>query len=186
MTPNIKFRNTSKSNVDEFVKKFNNNQNMLFSIISGYYPKDNSPWGLHYTGAFACFESLIILKKYYKEPLVPLKIQFKYSKKNNEKQIMKKMSNLYNIKLNRNEKIITITNFIILMKKLKYCMHEVVDSIFNMIYNKFTLKNVHKCYVNTPIKLFNQKKNYDLGVKIFILVNDGFITNVNCFENFVI
>lgn len=186
MTPNIKFRNTNKETINEFVTKFRNNQNMCFSIISGYYPNDNSPWGYYYTGAYSAFESLNILSKYYQNPLKDLKIDFKYKKKNNKQQIIKKISNIYNIKLKKMEKIINITNFIILMKKLKYDMHEVVNSVFNIIYEGASFKNIHKCYVINGIKIFNQKKNYELGIKIYILVNDGYITNVNCFENFIL
>jgi len=186
MTPNIKFRNTNKENIDEFVNKFHTNQNMCFSIISGYYPNDNSPWGKYYTGAYACFESLNILKKYYDNPLKKLKIIHKYSKKSNKQQIIKKISSIYNIQLKKIEKIMSVTTFIIMMKKLKYNMHEVVNQIFEIIYQNSQFKNIQNCYINNGIKIFNQKKNYDLGVKIFILVNDGFITNVNCFENFVI
>ena len=186
MTPNIKFRDTNKETINEFVTKFRNNQNMCFSIISGYYPNDDSPWGHYYTGAYASFESLNILSKYYQNPLKDLKIDFKYKKKNNKQQIMKKISNIYNIKLKKVEKIINITNFIILMKKLKYDMHEVINSIFNIIYEGITLKNIQRCYVVNGIKIFNQKKNYELGIKIYLLVSNGYITNVNCFENFIL
>lgn len=184
MTPDIKFRNTNKENIDEFIKKFYNNQSMCFSIISGYYPNDNSPWGQYYTGAYSCFESLIILKKYYNDPLKSLKIDFKYKKKNNKVKIMKKIRDLYNIKIDKNDKMLNVTNFIILMKKLNYGMHEVIDSVFDIIYEDTRLKKIQKCYIINGIKIFNQKKNFELGVKIFILVNDGYITNVNCFENF--
>ena len=186
MTPNIKFRNTNKETINEFVTKFRSNQNMCFSIISGYYPNDNSPWGYYYTGAYASFESLNILSKYYQNPLRELKIDFKYKKKHTKEQILKKISNIYNIKLKKNEKIINITNFIILMKRLKYDMHEVVDSIFKIIYEGVSFKNIERCYVINGIKIFSQKKNYELGIKIYLLVSNGYITNVNCFENFIL
>ena len=184
MTPNIKFRNTNKETIDEFIKKFNNNQEMLFSIVSGYYPKDNSPWGHYYTAAYSSYETLNILKKYYNDPLKSLKIEFKYKKKSSKSQIIRKLSELYNVKLNKIEKIFNVTNYIILMKKLKYDMHEVICSIFNIIYPNHTLKNIEKSYIIDTRKLFKQKNHYKLGTKIFILVNDGYITNVNCFENF--
>ena len=72
------------------------------------------------------------------------------------------------------------------MKKLKYDMHEVVDSIFEIIYEGNTIKNVESSEIITSIKLFKQKKNYELGVKIYILVSQGYITNMNCFQNFSI
>ncbi len=186
MTPNIKFRNSNKSTVHEFTSKFYNNQNMCFSIISGYYPYDNSPWGSYYTGAYASFETLMILKKYFKDPLKELKIGFKYKKKNNNQYIIKKISNIYNIKLNKSDKILNITNFIILMKKLKYDMHEVINIVFNIIYEGIMFKNIQKCYVINGIKIFSQKKNYELGIKIYLLVCNGYISNVNCFENFIL
>lgn len=186
MTPNIKFRNTNKENIDEFVKKFHNNQNMFFSIVSGHYPGSNSPWGKYYNGVYACFESLNILKKYYKDPLKSIKIEFKYKKKNNKDEIINKISNIYNIKLKKVEKILNITNFIILMKRLKYDMFEVVNTLFDIVYEKNTFKNIQNCYISDSKKLFNQKKSYYLGVKIFILVNNEYISNVNCFQNFVI
>ena len=184
MTPNIKFRNSDYETVNDFVSKFYNNQKMCFSIISGYYPTDKSPWGTFYTGAYSCFESLIILKKYYKDPLKTLKIEFKHKKINNKTQILKKMSEMYNIKLKKLEKVMNITNYIIFMKNLKYSMHEVIDSIFDMIYEKSSFKNIQKCYIVNGVKIFNQKKNYELGVKIYILVSNNYISNVNCFENF--
>ena len=186
MTPHIKFRNTDKETIDEFVKKFNNNQSMCFSILSGYYPNDKSPWGIHYNGAYACLESLIILNKYYTYPLKALKIDFKYKKKNNKNEILKKLSDIYNIKLNKQDKIVNVTSFIIYMKKLKYNMHDVVNSIFKVIYEGSTFNNIHKCYIVNSTKIYDQQKNYNLGVKIFILINNNYITNVNCFENFVI
>jgi len=72
------------------------------------------------------------------------------------------------------------------MKKLKYDMHEVVNSIFDIIYEGNTLKNIENSELISSIKLFKQKKNYELGTKIYILVHDNFISNVNCFENFSI
>lgn len=189
MTPNIKFRNSDYETINEFVGKFYNNQKMCFSIISGYYPSDKSPWGDFYTGAYSSFESLMILNKYYKEQtktLKALKIDFKYKKINNKTQILKKMSNIYNIKLQKLEKVMNITNYIIFMKKLKYDMHEVINSIFDMIYEGASFKNIQKCYIINGIKIFNQKKNYELGIKIYILVNNNYISNVNCFENFTI
>lgn len=185
MTPNIKFRNTNKSTIDEFIKKFNNNQEMLFSIVSGYYPKDNSPWGFYYTASYSSYETLNILKKYYKDPLKILKIDFKYKKKSTNSQILKKLSELYNIKLNKVEKIFNITNYILFMKKLKYDLHEVICPIFKIIYPDHTLNKIKNSYIINNVKLFKQKNNFKLGVKIFILVNEGYITNVNCFENFV-
>ena len=72
------------------------------------------------------------------------------------------------------------------MKKLKYDMHEVVNSIFDIIYEGNTLKNIENSELISTIKLFKQKKNYELRIKIYILVNDNYISNVNCFENFSI
>ena len=186
MTPNIKFRNTNKETIQEFITKFRSNQNMCFSIISGYYPNDNSPWGYYYTGAYSSFESLTILSKYYQNPIKELNIDFKYKKKNNKQQILNKISKIYNIKLKKQEKVINITNFIILMKRLKYDMHEVVNSIFNIIYEGVSFKNIERCYVVNGIKIFSQKRNYELGIKIYLLVSNGYITNVNCFENFIL
>jgi len=43
-TPNIDFKNTTKTTMDEFVQKFKTNQVILFSTISRIYPGNNSPW----------------------------------------------------------------------------------------------------------------------------------------------
>ena len=184
MTPNVDFKKTNKSIVNEFIKKFKSNQNICFSTISRYYRNDESPWGKYYTGVYSSFESLIILQKYYNNPLKELNIEFNYKKKNNNKVILKKISQLYNVELNKIEKIMNVTNYIIMMKKMKYNMHEVVNSIFDIIYEGVTIKNIQKCYIINNIKIFNQKNSYELGVKIYILVRDNFISNINCFENF--
>ena len=184
-SPKIQFHNTHIDIINPIIEKFNTNQNMLFSMISGYYPGSDCPWGSpFYTGAFACYESLFILTKYYSDPFNPLKIEFKYKKQYSHTIILKRMNDLYNIKLNQKQKILNMTQFILFMKKLDYDLYQVIDSIFEMIYEKPTFKNIQDCYILDAKKIYHQKKNYELGVKIYILVSKGYVNTINCFENF--
>ena len=185
MTPSIQFQNTDIKTIDSIISKFHTNQKILFSMISKSYPQDNCPWGSPiYTGAYACFLSLMILNKYYRDPIKKLKIIFQYKKQYSKTQILKKIEHIYKVKLNQTKKIINVTQFIILLKKMGYDLYSVIDLVFELIFEKPIFKNIQECYIINGKKIYHQKKNYEFGIKIYILVSKGFITNTNCFEHF--
>jgi len=184
-SPTINFRNTDKETVHTIIQKFYTNQNMLFSMISKVYPGDMVPWGPPiYTGAFACFETLMILKKYYKDPVKACKIRFTYKKQNTNPHIMKRMNDLFTNQLRQSKEIMNPTHFIMSMKKMKYDLTQTVDTLFSIIFEKPLFQNIQDCYIVDSIKIINQKKNYQTGVKIYILVSRGFINTMLCFNKF--
>jgi hypothetical protein len=182
-SPHISMNKSNLNTIQPIIQKFRSNQTMLFSMITGLYPGDNCPWGSpFYTGAYNCFESLIQLKKFYKQPLKELKIEFKYKKKN--LKIHQKIEQLYNVKLNQKQKVNNSTQFIIFMKKLGYDLYQVVDALFEMVYEKPIFKNIQDCFIVDAKKIYHQKKNYEYGIKIFLLVENDLINNINCFDHF--
>lgn len=182
-SPHISIQKSNITKIQPIIQKFRSNQTMLFSMITGLYPGDNCPWGTpYYTGAYNCFESLLQLKKIYKHPLKELKIEFKYKKKH--LKIHSKLEELYNVKMNQKQKVNNSTQFIIFMKKLGYDLYQVVDIVFEMVYEKPSFKNIQDCYILDTKKIYHQKKNYVYGVKIYLLVENGFINNMNCFDHF--
>jgi hypothetical protein len=194
MTPSINFYDTKKEKVDEVVKNFKDNINTLNQIITKIYIYDKSPWGSkYYTSAYIMFETLLILKKYYNNPLKKLDITFTIKEKCNNKNIIKDLCNSYSklkmksttIDNKMNEKYINnVSQFIINLKNMGYDMWFVIILVFNVIYKSYNLLNIMEPLVISHEKIYYQKMNNKIGIMCFILVNDNFISNVNIFRNF--
>ena len=194
MTPSINFNNTKKSNVDKVVSHFKDNINTLNQIISKVYIADDNLWGSkYYSTAYAMFETLIILNKYYKDPLKEIDIIFKVNKKCPKNKIIDNLCKKYHrIKLINSEidnkinskNINTISQFIINVKHLGYDMWTIIPLIFNVIYTDYEFENINDSMIFGYKKIYYQKMNNKLGIMCYILVMEGFITNVNIFQNF--
>ena len=191
LTPSIDFYNTKKSILEDVIKNFKDNINTMNQIISKVYIEDNNPWGSpYYSTAYAMFETLFIIKKYYKEDYESFKkldITFKILKKTNTNDITKKLLNKFNtIKFSNNtiKNIDNVSDFLIKVKKLGYDMWFTIPLIFDTIYEKYKLDNIMESYTFGYDKIYFQKMNNKLGIMCYILVCEGFITNINIFQNF--
>ena len=194
MTPSINFYDTKKDNVDKVIKNFKDNINTLNQIITKVYIHDESPWGSkYYTSAYTMFETLLILKKYYNDPLKKLTIIFTIKEQCLNKDITKELCKSYhklkmqksNIDNKMNEKYINnVSQFIINLKNMGYDMWFVIPLVFNVIYKSYTLSNIMESLVVGHEKVYYQKMNNKIGIMAFILVNNNFISSVNIFKNF--
>ncbi len=194
MTPSLNFYNTKKIYVDEVVKNFKDNINTLNQIITKVSIYDKNPWGSKfYTSAYIMFETLIILKKYYSNPLKKLDIIFTIKEQCSSKNIIKELCNNYHkekmqktsIDNKINEKYINnISQFIINLKNMGYDMWFVINLVFNTIYKNYILSNIMEPLIISHEKIYYQKMNNKIGIMCFILVSDNFISNVNIFKNF--
>jgi len=198
MTPSINFHNTKKEKIDKVVLHFKDNINTLNQIVSKVYIGDENPWGsIYYSSAYAMFETLIILKKYYKNPLNKLNIKFTYSKKSDNENILKILYKKYLIAYrNKNnstgknisqcnslqKNINNVSHFILLLKKLGYNLWIIIPCVFNSIFEKYELKGIPESNIIGNKLIYQQKYNNGIGVMAFILVKMGFISNVIIFN----
>ncbi len=167
---------------------FRDNINTLNQIITKIYVGDASPFGSPlYTTAYTMFETLIIIKKYFKNPLELLNIGFKPLKKISEKSILNTLhSNFEKYKLNTKNinKINNVSHFIVELKRLGYDLWFAVNLVFDTIYESYELNNIKESLVINHKNIYLQKQNNILGVKCYILVDNNYISNINIFNNF--
>jgi hypothetical protein len=194
LTPSINFNNTTKLIINKVVIKFKDNINTLNQIISKIYLGDKNPWkSVYYSSAYAMFETLIILKKYYKDPINELNIKFNIIKKCEKKNLIENLCNNYlhqkmksskiDNKINKNN-IKNISQFILILKKEGYDLWFVIPLIFNSIYESYKFKNIPDALLIDHKNIYYQKMNNIIGIMCFILVENNFISNVNIFNNF--
>jgi tetratricopeptide (TPR) repeat protein len=195
MTPSINFENyqhTKKEIVKDIVLKFRCNINTLNQIISHIYVGYKNRWGSgYYATAIAMFDTLMILKKYFKNVLSMLKIKFECHKKT--KDIIKKICENYHKKkmfeseidnMINPKKINNVSQFIINMKRLGYDMWFVIPLVFDSIYGKYKLNGLCKPLIWGTDKIYLQNMNNELGFMCFKLVEDGYISNIHIFNRF--
>lgn len=196
MTPSINFHNTKKETIDKVVLHFKDNINTLNQIISKVYIGDENPWGsIYYSTAYSMFETLIILKKYYKDPLNKLNIKFTHSKKADNEKILKKLYKKYLVSYKNIEKdnilqcnkelqkkINNVSHFILLLKKLGYNLWIIIPYVFNAIFEKYNFKGIPESNIIGNKFIYQQKFNNGIGAMAFILVKMGFISNVLIFN----
>jgi len=195
MTPSINFKTCSKDKIELYIKYFASNQNTLTSLISKIYIGDKNPWGSpYYSTAIAMFETLNILGMHYETKnyniLKKIKIStnIKLIHKTKKAQIdallkkfdMNKINKKDNIK---NENLFNISQFIIILKKMGYDIWFVIPLIFDTLY-KYDFKGIQESNILGYQKIYHQKINLKIGVMIYILTLDGFITNMHIFNNF--
>ena len=195
MTPSIDFNNTKKDIIEKVILSFRDNINTLNQIISKVYIGDNNPWGsVYYSTAYAMFDTLFILKKYYENPFEILDIKFIINKKIIKSNIIKELCDKYNkIKLNNISNISnkiniknihSISQFIIFLRKKGYDLWFTIPFVFNIIYKDYEIIGISDSEVIGNKKIFLQKSNNNLGLMCYILSVNGFISNINIFKNF--
>ena len=194
LTPSINFYNTKKENIEKVVINFKDNINTLTQIISKVYIEDSNPWGSkYYATAYAMFETLIILKKYYKDPIKKLDITFIVNKECPKSKIFEKLCyNYHNQKMKISdiddkiipENIHNISQFILNLKKMGYDLWFTINLVFNTIFEKYEIKGIPDTLYIEHTKIYLQKSNNILGFMCYVLTNKGLISNINIFKNF--
>lgn len=196
MTPSINFNIPTKSSkkiLDKTVVQFKDNLTTLSQMISKNYFGDENPWAKHYSTAYGLFKTLLILEKYYKDPLEKLGIEFTIKKKCPPRDIISKLCRQYHtnkmretaidIKLNPKH-INTVSQFIVNMKRIGYDLWFVIPLVFNAIYESYSLIGIQESNVFGTHRIHLQKTNHSLAVMCYILVRDDYITNVNILNRF--
>ena len=191
MTPSINFHHVSKKtedNIEKVIMHFKDNINTLNQLISKIYIGDENPWGSPlYSTAYSMFDTLIILKQYYKHPLIKIGIHFIIKEKCLKKNIIPNLLHKINKLQNRNthtNSISSISEVIIYLRKKGYDLWFTIPFIFNIIYPKYILKNIPESGIVGAKRIYQQKMNNILGVLCFILCENNFISNINIFKKF--
>jgi hypothetical protein len=195
MTPSIDFYHTTKKKINEVVEKYKDNINTLNQIITKIYVGDKNPWGSrYYSTAYSMFETLIILQKYYKDPIEKLDLQFIIHKKCNSKKTIELLCNQYHkMKLItyendlseiKKEKIKNVSEFLLAMRKYGYDLWFTIPLVFNTIYENYEMNGLIESVLIDNHKIYYQKMNNQIGLMCYILVSDGMISNTNIFQQF--
>lgn len=194
LTPSINFYNTKKDIIEKVINNFKDNKNTLTQIISKVYINDTNPWGSkYYATAYAMFETLIITKKYFKEPLEKLDIKFIIKNKCSDKTIKIKLCDNYHKKKMKiseidnkivPKNIINMSQFILNLKKMGYDLWFVIDLVFNTIYEEYMIEGIPDALYIEHNKIYLQKSNNILGFMCYVLTDNGYISNINIFKNF--
>ena len=194
MTPSINFYNTKKDIIHKVILNFKDNINTLNQILTKTYLGDPNPWkSKYYSSAYAMFESLFIIKKYFESPLDVLDIKFIVTKECPKNKIINNLCKKYHANKFTNSEIDNklnckninnISQFIINLKRLGYDMWFVIPLVFDSIFENYELINVQQSNLIGSAKIYQQKMNNKLGIMCFILADYGLISNVNIFDNF--
>jgi hypothetical protein len=197
MTPSVNFNKVTSKNkilIKNVIHNFRDNLNTMNQVISHVYSGTKTPWGSHlYTMGYSMFETLMIIKQYFKNPLKEINIEFSIKKECNKKDIIKKLCYNYHMKKFKNSNIDdkinekhvnNVSQFILILKRLGYDLWFVVYLVFDTIYPIYKFKGITLPIIYTHEKIQLQMKNNELGVMCFILTENGFITNSNIFNNF--
>jgi len=190
MTPSINFYETDKKTIQKVIINFRDNINTLNQLISKIYIGDKNPWGsIYYSTAYSMFETLLIIKKYFKDPLKILNINFISYKKCNKINVINNLCDNYNKqKLNNSEidckKINNVSDFILNLKKMGYDLWFVIPLVFDTIFEKYELEGLIESEVIGKEKIFFQKMNNNIGLMCYLLTNNGYISNINIFKQF--
>ncbi len=196
MTPSVNFNIITTNNkkiLDKIVTQFKDNLNTLSQIISKNYFGDENPWAKHYSTAYGLFETLLILEKYYKDPLKKLDIKFIIKKKCLSKNIISEICKSYHTNKMRDsgidekinaKNINTIGQFIVNIKRIGYDLWYVIPLIFNSIYQSYSLEGIQESNVFGTHRIHLQKTNHSLAVMCYILIRDEHIQNVNILNRF--
>jgi hypothetical protein len=191
MTPSIDFYDTKKNIIENVIINFRDNINTLNQIISKVYLGDKNQWGsIYYSTAYSMFYTLLIIKKYYENPLDILNIKLIIKKKLDNNKIIKELCEKFNnIKL-KDSKNLSVTNIysisqlIIILKKEGYDLWFVIPFVFNIIYKNYEIIGLDDSEIIGNKKIYLQKSNNKIGLMCYILSVNGYITNINIFKNF--
>jgi hypothetical protein len=152
LTPSINFYNTKKEIIEKVINNFKDNINTCTQIISKTYIEGKNPWGsTDYATAYAMFETLIIMKKYFKDPLKKLDIKFVVKKTCLKKNIFENLCEKYHKQKMKvsdiDNKIIpknihNISQFILNLKRLGYDLWFVISLVFDTIYEEYVIEGL--------------------------------------------
>lgn len=196
MTPSINFNFYNKKNkkiLDKVIVSFKDNLNTLSQVVSKSYFGDENPWAKYYSTAYSLFNTLLIMQKYYKDPLKKLDISFIVKKECNKKDIIKNLCKKYhNLKMQESDidnkfnskNINNISQFIVNVKRLGYDMWFVIPLVFETIYESYILENIQESIVFGTHNIHLQRKNHLLAIMCYILIKENYITNINILNRF--
>ncbi len=113
-------------------------------------------------------KSLLILSKYYKNPIKKLGIKLVLNKINSFNQSKKYISNkLKKNNINITDDVNNYDKYLFLLKKNNINLWETIKLLFNSIYPKHVLSNVHDSIINNNVL---EIENNKIGIFCYILI----------------
>lgn len=184
--------NCSKRYIEKIIKLANGNMNILIKLL---YPKVKSVKNyfgkIEYETAYMFFKCLKLMEKHKIDPVKGLKLDIKLTKPKKLNEILEDLELNYIMKSgndfdDKKFDVRSISEYILLLKKRGHTLWYAVNFVWNNIYgcgdciiNEITNSNVVSM---NNIEL--QKQNYLTAIKIYIMCREGYISNINVFQNF--
>ena len=184
MTPSIDFTTCTRKEMFTVIKHFKENINMLKQILSKTAIDTPNPWGHEcYASAYSMFETLMLLERFDNDPLKNiLHIDFHISHKRKSPRDV--MSALHDAHQEKGAPSISVSSFLVALKKQGYDIWFSIPLVFNTIYTSYRVKGLPDGKITHPREILFQKESNLIGVQCYLLLVDGWITSANIFKRF--
>ena len=185
----LKKEKCTKKYIEKIVRLSNGSLDILTKLL---YPKVTAikhNFGKEeYENVFKFFKCLKLMEKHNINPLKALNIG-KPNKPKNIEKILDELEINYLIDTgndfdNKLENVKSIAEYILLLKKRGHTFWFTINYIWKYLYGKELLGKIHKTNAISNNNIENQKNSYNFALKLFILCEDGFISNINIFQEF--
>lgn len=166
---NFNIKNINIKKLDLLIINTKFNINYFNIILNNIIPNQRTDWGdIKYTTAYSMCKSLLILSKYYKNPIKKLGIKLVLNKINSFNQSKKYISNkLKKNNINITDDVNNYDKYLFLLKKNNINLWETIKLLFNSIYPKHVLSNVHDSIINNNVL---EIENNKIGIFCYILI----------------
>lgn len=192
VNPQINHQSLKKKELNDIINTYGQQLNTLKEIITGVYPGEINDWGHRdYATAYSMYKTLMIMDKFYNNPLLKLNIKIKIIKKTLKKNIGYTLLKNYQLKKYTNKNLITkkdnmqtVSEYIVKLKHLGYDLWFTIPLVFESIYPEYNITNVEIATVVGKNNRAYQRRNNLIGIMAYYLVLNGFITNIYLFRHF--
>jgi len=185
----LKKEKCTKKYIEKIVVLANGSFDILTKLL---YPKINAiknNFGKEeYENVYKFFKCLKLMEKHNINPLQILNIE-KPSKPKNIEKILDELEINYLIDTGNDfdekiENVKSIAEYILLLKKRGHSLWFTINYIWKYLYGEELLGSIHKTNAISSNNIENQKNSYNFALKLFILCEDGFVSNINIFQEF--
>ena len=191
LNKNLKKEKCSKKYIEKVIKLANGHFDILCKLL---YPKTTSlknGFGKEeYNTVYKFFRCLRLMEKHEIDPIKALKI--KVPKKPTNKDVSRVLDELevnYIIESGNDfddkpETVNGISEYILLMKRRGHSLWYTINYIWKHLYGKEPEGDICNANVVSNYEIEMQKGGYKTTIKLFVLCRDGFISNINIFQEF--
>lgn len=185
----LKKEKCTKKYIEKIVALANGSFDILTKLL---YPKvtaiKNNFGKEEYENVYKFFKCLKLMEKHNINPFQILNIG-KPTKPKKIEKILDELEINYLIDTGNDfdekiENVKSIAEYILLLKKRGHSLWFTINYIWKYLYGEELLGSIHKTNPISSNNIENQKNSYNFALKLFILCEDGFVSNINIFQEF--